>query len=221
MKFSDHVPEVLEENLNVRNFLAVLDGANEYKSNEVFFSLHKAFYPLFQDNVQYLRKFLFEVGQIENIQGMPRVILENLIQNANTIFSSKGTLVGFKLFMRCLTLGDCSVNFSNYWGDKVYLHPNRFELLGMLPNGASLIVADSFPSKYPFLFGGQDFDAYKGSVAIKLISPYFHVKEFRNFVKSIICNYLPMISPEYTELNIGMYGHGYNYSELEIYLYNY
>lgn len=229
MNFSGHIPPPLFDNVNVRGFLDVLDGVGAYKENLLYRSVNMLVNPLLQDNPDFLRKFLKDAGSVDNLYGINRQALENLILNAYDIYSYKGSPRGVCLYFRSLLdfiavtnantiltyVGDeihCDgedlniiLNFSGYWGGGVWLIPGNYEGLGVLPNGESLGIAASTPSIYPYLFGGQDFDFYYRQITIKLYSDVLLNYAYRSFIDEVVYKYLSMTTEESSVVTINYY----------------
>ena len=200
-EFRDHVPEDLLAVPNVERLVSVLDEANAEKGLIVD-EFNTVFNPIRLKNVDFLRKYLYQLGQLSFIDGMPVKILEQLILRAHEIFSLKGTRQGFISFIEALTCGDAEVKFDEIIGNE-FLVPDDIRL-GILPDGFDLL--DAGTDEFIYLFQ-DDTTQYHTSAEVRLISPYFYIGEFRNFVAEVVPDMLPLHDKSTQDVTIRFYGH--------------
>lgn len=201
--FTDHIPPDVMLTPNVQRFMKVLDGLNDYKQ-EVIRPYDYAFNFAATMHLHILRKFFYELGQMEYIGGMPHHLLKQFIANAYDIFHLKGTRKGEKLLIRSLCDGDIETDTSKLYGTH-YLQPGNYSF-GYLPNGVNLGVAGT--PQFIYLFGNTVVPYYT-EMKVGLVGPYFYVPEFRNFIAKILPDFLCMVDIRTCQLTINFYGHGH------------
>lgn len=209
LNFSDAIPEEVLRTPNVRRFVKVLDELNIYKRNVVE-QMDTAFSFVRLNNQHFLRKFFYELGNMEWVEGMPLHLYKQFIAHAWEIFHYKGSRKGLQLLCKNLMDADVETNMDELF-PLTFLTPDDLEL-GLLPNGADLGNAGT--TAFLYLFDGNVSDYY-GACEIRLIGPYFHVPEFRNFVAAILPDFLCMADTRTTDIVIKFYGSGqiHSYSE--------
>lgn len=208
--FKDQIPPDLLDYPMVDQYTTVLDYTLAYKDDFID-SYTRAFNPLKLTNVAYLQKYVGELGNIPLVPGIPKKILENIILNAANIYILKTSNRGFELFLKSVTDGDVFIDAS-----KLYAYPNYIILSdfsnGFLPaqDGSTLENAylnyyDGQNQRFLYLFGGDVQAAIESSVNIAIKSKYSNVKEFRDWVVSLIPMFLPFTNDN-TQINVSFYG---------------
>lgn len=218
--FSDYIPPDLLNITNVRSFVSVLDELHIwddlYESEQ-----RKSFNPILNSNINFLKRFLYELGQIKTVNGMPRKAYEELIKNAYDIFTLKGTREGFLLLISSACLGDAEVEYTNLWATP-FISPDDYQAMvapystgvptnyvlggsGFLPNATDLGNTGNLPGVTPiapfyFLLGNMT-DHYN-EMNIILTSPFFCYETFRVFIANMVPYFLPMVYIPTCTLNL-------------------
>lgn len=202
----DYIPPDFLANPPTERFVKVLDILHLDKSAQVD-KFNRLFNHRLNTNLEYLRKFVVELTGWTLPQGMPKKILENILYNSEDLFEFKGTLRGLKLLFHVLTDGDVLIDLSKYLpsGDVIILNDDLF---GYLPSDDDFeLLANASPG-FRYLFE-EDLTSSLGSIEIKVISPYSHVKELRDFVETILLEFIPFADTTTTDISITYYNYTY------------
>lgn len=206
-RFIDYIPPDFLANLSTEKFVKVLDILHLDKANEVN-KFNNLFNHKLNTNTKFLEKFVVEVTGWELPSGMPKKILENILYNIEDLFEFKGTLKGLKLLFQVLTDGDVIIDTSNYLKSVDYIIPNSI-VEGYLPSDEDYLILTG-AAEGTFLYLYEDsIETTNGSIVIKVISPYSHIKELRQFMEKLILEFLPFSDP--TSLNVDIYYYNYVY----------
>lgn len=166
MSFKDSVPTRLSEYPTVMAFMDVLDGLQEYKDAIISEYVRMNNYGLLTDKKWLLRK-LEDYGITGIPIDYPVPIMQQLLLNADTICGTRGSKIGIELICSVLTLGEVSVDDSNFYT------PPKTLLLDSTVQG--YVTNDSTSDKY-YLCGDSDDINPATSLSINIKSEYFSGK---------------------------------------------
>lgn len=222
-KFTSAIAPDLLQSINAQKIGTVFDQLQLFKDLTIY-EQQTIFNPLQIRNRNFLKRFLYELGRLEQFSGAPYYIIERLIFNAYDIFALKGTRKGLQLLIKSCCDGDIESDFDKWWaapyiipGNVSAYYPAAGPLLygyGLAPNGHDL---GSHPINDAFAFGlgvsplylfGGSFSSYYGQVDIAIVSPYVGLTQFRTFLAGVLVDFLPMAHPESTTINITYYDYG-------------
>lgn len=122
MKISDYIPERITEGLN-KGFFDVLDGLHAFKELEVGKTLRVNNPALLNDN-KWLLKRLADYGITNVPYEMPTAILQQVLLNAGTLLRTRGSKIGVELFCSLFSLGQVTLDDSEFYGQSGELIPN-------------------------------------------------------------------------------------------------
>lgn len=120
MLFSDSLPDAISEHPNVSRFSEVLNELHTYKKRVVFEALRVHNPSILTD-----RKWLLKQLQDYGVEGFPLdypiQVLQQYLLNINTICSLRGSAIGLELFCSVLSLGEVTVDDSQFFNPSVSL----------------------------------------------------------------------------------------------------
>ena len=126
MSFSNNVPDVILENPSTAAFMSVLDKLQEYKSEIVSSAIRGNNYAMLNSK-KWIVKYLSNYG-IEGLPlDLPLAVMQQLLLNVGTLFSTRGSKIGLEFFCSLLSLGEVTVDDS-----KVYVEPSIIMLDSLL-----------------------------------------------------------------------------------------
>jgi hypothetical protein len=200
--FSSEIPKDLQSTPNTAAFIKVLDNFLAYKRSELA-EVEALVYPNRASQVALFEKYFKDIN-LPTIEGLPKSVYENMINNAHNLYKLRGTSDGLKLLAKCLWLGDIAWDMANIFPQRYFI-PSDFEN-GYFPNGEDL----GFPNtpRLLYLYGG-DVSAYYGDIEFRLLSPLFRIPAFRQYVADVLPRFLPLIDPNTTNITIKFYGHSF------------
>lgn len=132
MKFREQIPEeFLEGNEELSKFVRVLDGVNEYK--EYLVDRHALYYKsLLIGERSWLKKRLEDYGFPTIPEDLPKQCMDALLINARNVMALKGSDLGLKYFLWCLTFGDILIDWSEFYPNVNTLTLSEFTGKGFL-----------------------------------------------------------------------------------------
>ena len=113
MAFKDSIPERLLENIPTRNFVEMLNELHNYKKNLVTSSL-RAYNPAVFMDKKWLIMRLQEYG-VSLPYELPIQVMQQFLLNINEVFRLKGSKLGLELWLSLLTLGEVTIDDSQFW----------------------------------------------------------------------------------------------------------
>lgn len=122
MAFKDSIPERVLESSSVNNFVEVLNELHNYKEGLVTTSL-RSWNPAVFMNKKWLIMRLQEYG-VSLPYELPIQVMQQFLLNINEIFRLRGSKLGLQLWLSVITLGEITIDDSDYWGALVFLSPN-------------------------------------------------------------------------------------------------
>lgn len=198
----EHIPPSLFSNMNVERFSNVLDGMLEYKRESILL-LENAFNIYTNKDPVWVKKFMYELGQIQAFTDMPLAQQEAYILQARHIFGKKGSLNGLQLFVETVCSGTVTADFSNWWPPAMLIL-NDYEF-GYLPDSEDLALSVNSPNDYPYLFANS-FSVYYSFVSININSDLLENRaQFRREMALFLPNILPMCDPGSSNIVINFY----------------
>lgn len=132
MRFKDQIPEeFLDGNKELSNFIVVLDKLNEYK--EYLVDRHSLYYKsLLIGERSWLKKRLEDYGFPTIPEELPKQCMDALLINARNVMALKGSDLGLKYFLWCLTFGEISIDWSEFYPNVNNLTLDEFTGKGFL-----------------------------------------------------------------------------------------
>jgi hypothetical protein len=220
--FSEYIPPEILTTQDVRNYVNVLDGLCVEKSVYVN-KFSRSFNALTIESKTFLEKWLIDVGNLLLVPGIPRKVIEGLILDSHNIYNLKGTQKGLILFLEIVCCGGARVFHKNLVNRGNFIKPDHLldGFLMLSGEGTTVgqeLVTDSEYQAYLdflsiasndflFIFDHDSYDTGVGTIEIRIASPFAHIKEFRDWIGSIIEQFLPMASAYSTYIEIKLYNH--------------
>lgn len=206
-RFSDYIPPDFLANLNTEKFVKVLDLLHLEKTNQVD-RFNRLFDHRLNTSVDYLRKYVIEITGWDLPPGMPKKLLENILYGAEDLFEFKGTKRGLELLFKILTDGDVLIDLGNYQPQADYIQLTD-EVNGYLPSDPDYeILTGAADGTFLYLFE-SDLSSTYGTIEIRVLSPYAHVKQLRDFIESIIYEFVPFADENTLDIDIKYFNYVY------------
>lgn len=123
MKFRDQIPEDLLINPYADKFVTVLDGANDFKQEEIEKAL-RFYRPPLSMNTSFAIKKLQDLGFPPIPSDFPKDVLDALILNAKDINALRGSKIGLELWLWCLTFGSFVIDDSLFYPFPTAIFPS-------------------------------------------------------------------------------------------------
>ena len=179
MLFSDRIPEALGSYPDVSAFIKVLDDLQTVKK-EYITEILRVNNPVLLTNRKWLVKKLADYG-IKGIPvGYPIQILQQALLNINTLFSTRGSVMGLGFYCSLFSLGEVIIDDSEFYVD--------YDYLVLDSNTRGFLTADS--GKAPFYLCSDSSEVEKSSkITIRIYSKYFMMPQasiIKDFSKSSI-----------------------------------
>lgn len=204
--FGKHIPdEIRKNNNNLNKLLKVLDGMLKVRKDELFNYTRNFLYPLVSD-IRIMRRYVDE-WRAEYTEESNRLCLDCLYRKYFDIYSRKGTEQGLIYLLTCLFWVDDepTITIDEYVGGKPLILFDDDAPYDVLPNGqdiANEVLATAGNEVWcPTLLDDTWVHCYT-SITITIDIPYTPTPEFIEFIKSVIVLYLPMVSPDFTVINL-------------------
>jgi len=200
MNFTDQTPEDILQHPFAAKFLKVLDGVLEFKDITVHLGTQKSFIPVLCYDRNFLRNYLYDLGNFPDSIYFTRKNYEKLIFNAYDIYRYKGTRKGFEILVDVLCEGTIVSLEARYIPAKklepsTILYENDIvnpDSPCFLPDEVMLTESISDPLDYPFLFGADDFDYYEPFAGIVIKTSLAGNTTFENYMRSLLPLFLPV-----------------------------
>lgn len=164
MSFSNKVPEVVLENSNTAAFLSVLDKLQEFKGEIISSAVRGNNYAMTNDK-KWLIKYLSDYGVTNLPLDLPLAVIQQLLLNVGTLFSTRGSKIGLEFFCSVLTLGEVLIDDS-----KVYIDPSII-VLNSLSQG---YLQDNNSGNHLYLVDNNEQLNPKTSLSVEIKSKYFN-----------------------------------------------
>lgn len=210
MKFRSQAPDEIFVNPFADKYVTTLDELDEFKQLEIF-SANKMYRPPVCFNYKWLRNHLEKNYGFPTIPtDFPKDVLDALYLNAEKIYKLRGSRVGFKLWLWCLTFGNIAVNETGFYPIPEYI------ILDDIVNG----YLDKFDPEIPSGPGDPDMQLFDdlnqsgvSAIAVTIATKYSahvnikkyitdHVKEYLTFMTTgavITLTFNPGVYNTYTE----------------------
>lgn len=186
MKFRDRIPEeFLVEGSNIDSLVTTLDALNFYKESKVV--EHSLFYKsvLSFDKV-WLKKRLDDYGYPPVPSSFPKEIMDTMTLNVKNVMALKGSDLGLRFFLWCLTLGEITIDWSLFYPQANILFLSEFVGKGYLlnkdPNDPSTDFVNYLVSNV------SDVGSQVLTIGIK--TPYYRNETIENYIRSHIQKFL-------------------------------
>ena len=198
--FVDHIPPPFFANSNVQKYTQVLDGTKAFKDEQLV-RMYNMLNPYVNKDPTFVKRFLYEAGQLKILSGMPVYLQERLILNAYDIFNKKAGTEGLELFIYSVADGTVTSDFTS-WYPPVMLMPDDPQY-GFLPDGNDLITAANSPTDFLFLFTGS-FSYYYGTIKLVIKSDQLPDGVMRKELLYMLIDYdlIPMACPGSCNLTV-------------------
>lgn len=203
--FDGHIPDsILEENIELRNLLQVLNGMQSIREDEIFNYIRSFVQPLVSD-LNIAKKYVDE-WKAEYTQNSSLKCIDCLYRNFYTIYSGKGTFLSLSTLIKCLLWVEIEpqVTITDYVKGKPLILFSDKILDDWLPDDSDIWnevgVTDEDKIWCPTLLGDSWEPTYT-TVNIDITCGYVPTDDFITFLKETILLYLPMLRG-YTNLNL-------------------
>lgn len=123
MQFSKSIPDKVFENSTSAHFIDVLDSLQEYKQG-IITDCIRTFNPILCNNKKWLRKYLMDLGFGNLPSELPVAVLQQMLLNADTIMSLRGSYIGLELFVSVVSLGEVHIDASNFMCSMKVIFPD-------------------------------------------------------------------------------------------------
>lgn len=163
MNIRDNIPNKLFENPNVDSFISVLDSLNEYKQSVISEAV-RVNNPVLCTNGSWLIKALEEYGITGFTNDYPIFPLQQILLNAQTFTSLRGSKKGVEFYCSVLSLGEVTVDDSNFYGEY------RILLLDSIIHGT--LLGDNKNDLQNFLVGDSKQVALTPTLRISIATQY-------------------------------------------------
>lgn len=187
--FRNKIPEVvLTENPEASAFVDVLDGLQEYKTENINKAL-RVYNPILSLDKKWLIKQLEEFGVFNFPDTIPMEILVQFVGNISSIMGLRGSKLGVEFVCSLLTFGEVTVTDSTY-----YSTPKLFLLDS--PNSA-LAVDDTADPRLYLVTNTSDLKDNK-TVTIAIESPLWSIgasEEIQEIVSGFLEQFLRTYVP--------------------------
>lgn len=198
-KFKDSIPSTALNSVNTEGFVEVLDGMHEYK-RELTDSFYRSYNPLTNFKQQLLIRKLEDLGFPKIPSDYPVLLLQQMLLNSGNIMRYRGSKKGIILFLQSCTLGEVTLDVSNYFPQNPFITPSDFlGGTGFLPDD----VTNAEESKYLYDADAEELDS-SFSATIKTF--YHNNQTVVNYVRSSLVEFLPFFestSSPYVEFVCG------------------
>ena len=182
MMFSDNIPERVKERVNSR-FFDVLDALLAFKEAEVMRTLRVHNPSLLNDNKWIIKK-LADYGLTGIPQELPTAILQQVLLNVGNLLRTRGSKIGVELFCSVFSLGEVSIDDSEYYAESGALIPNS--------KVQGFITADSSDAFFFIIDKTEDL-VNVDPLYVYVSSPYFateHSENVKAFLENTIDSWL-------------------------------
>lgn len=179
LSIKDSLPDFLV-GTDAYKFANVIDGVNQFKQTEIANTL-RIYNPLLATSPLWLAKRLTDYGFFIPTD-YPWQPLQALLMNVHSVTKLKGTEMGLKMLIELLTLGEVTLDFSNFIADATALYPNNLD-------GFGIITGNDYTQTQNYLVDSTDTFQPPTELTITIKSAYAN----NNVVKS----YLDKIIPEW------------------------
>lgn len=185
MLFSHSIPEHVFENPHTKAFISVLDALQEYKQEVISQAIRTLNVPLCTDE-KWLRKYLKDSGFSDIPSGFPIEPMQQMLLNADTIMSLRGSYIGLELLVSVCALGEVSVDASGLLSKVLVVFPSSTEYG---------FITDSNDTDHLYLADNTGI-AVDSQLSITVSSFYFdgdHEKEMdaiRSYLDKVIKDYV-------------------------------
>lgn len=188
MKFRDHIPPSVLENYEVDRLIQVLDELQTYKE----ISLYKVErgQTVVGDNLSYLRKRLEDYGHPPIPEDFPKEVVDALLLNSANIMRLKGSRLGLRLWLWCLTFSEPVIDDSSF-----YPIPSYIILGDHQSNGFVSHLSVDFGYDL-YLFSGNAIDFGNSVLLVELPTKYHYMKSLRQYINDNIRKFLSFVSED-------------------------
>lgn len=195
MRFLDYTPSLLKElNNDSIKFLTLMDSLNDEKRMVISDSL-RGHSSIVGVRKKWLLKKLADYGLVLPSDFPLPVIMQSIL-NVNTLFRLRGSYSGVELFCSLMSLGEVSVDSTNFYTDSACV------LLDSILNG--FLPTNNVDSIYK-LPASTDTLEYPSNITINISSVYFTTENntlygasIKEFIESKIRDFLPFTNGDVT-----------------------
>lgn len=169
MLFSEFIPTEVKDQELTYKLISVFDRLQAYKESIIYGALRTTNNALI-DNKIWLIKKLGDFG-FENIPyELPLLVLQQLLLNANKLNSLRGSYAGVELFVSIITMGEVTLDTSEWVQNSQQLIPNSLK--------QGYIVEDSSKPVF-YVVDNNDILKQDNKLTITVKSPYYGVTDLR------------------------------------------
>lgn len=187
MSFSSSIPNRLQEHYAVMEFMSVMDGLQNVKTEIIAEAFRVYNYALISDR-KWLLKLLSDFGVSDIPFDYPMQILQQYLLNADTVLRTRGSKIGIELYCSLLSFGEVSVD------DSLFYVPSKFLLLDSPDQG--YITGDT-EARRCYLTEDSNVIDTNGPLLITIRSRYFNgdlqneAKVIKGYLSRSIVKWLP------------------------------
>ena len=188
MQFKDHVPPgILNQYPNVENLVKVLDETNSYKQS--LLAATETLGKPVSGNLDYLRQRIEGYGHPTIPDDFPKEILDSLLLNSAEIMRLKGSKLGLRLWLWCLTFSDFSLGIddSAFYPKPQYIIPGDVDVAGYVSHVTPLEPYNLY------LFSGDYQDFGSSTLIIQLPTKYHYMKTLRDYINTHIRKFISFV----------------------------
>lgn len=140
MKFKSQIPDDIFINPFAEKFVTVMDEADTFKQAAIH-KAHRFYRSPTNTNLPFLIKRVEDAGFPSIPSDFPKDVLDALLLNANDINALRGSKIGLRLWLWCLTFGVISVDDSAFYPIDEFIQPEEIATNGYIDEFIPNILA--------------------------------------------------------------------------------
>lgn len=187
LSIKDSIPTFLK-GTDAAKFASVLDGVNQMKQVEIANTL-RIYNPLLLTETKWLSKRLTDYGFYVTKE-YPWQPLQALLMNVHSVTRLKGTRVGLKTLLMLLTLGDVSIDLSNFMVNPDALYLNSLD-------GDGIITGDDSSNVQMYLVNDRNVYEPPRSLTISIDTVYANNSVVKAYVEALVPDWI-IVAPNCT-----------------------
>ena len=169
-------------------FALVLDGVNQMKQTEISNAL-RIFNPILQTDTKWIAKRLTDYGFFVS-QDYPWQPLQALLMNVHSVTRLKGTKVGIKALLMLLTLGDITIDTTNFVSTPDAIYPDAID-------GDGYITGNDTTNSQRYIVNDRNVYEPPRSLTISISSIYANNSVVKTYVETLIKDWIT-VAPNLT-----------------------
>ena len=169
-------------------FALVLDGVNQMKQTEISNAL-RIFNPILQTDTKWIAKRLTDYGFFVS-HDYPWQPLQALLMNVHSVTRLKGTKVGIKALLMLLTLGDVTIDTTNFVNTPDAIYPDAID-------GDGYITGNDTTNSQRYIVNDRNVYEPPRSLTISISSIYANNSVVKTYVETLIKDWIT-VAPNLT-----------------------